>query len=56
MEKSDAMHGMINRLFPPPGQEVGLPGLYLDHRLHTRGGHDRPYVCLLYTSDAADDN
>ena len=38
------MHGMINRLFPPPGQEVGLPGLYLDHRLHTRGGHDRPYV------------
>lgn len=44
MSKSDAMQGTITRLYPSPGLETGVPGLYLDHRLHTRGGGGRPYV------------
>ena len=44
MSKSEVMQGTISRLFPSPAPEVALPGLYLDHRLHTRGSHDRPYV------------
>jgi riboflavin biosynthesis pyrimidine reductase len=44
MNQPDAMQGTITRLYPPPGLETGLPGLYLDHSLHTRGGNGRPYV------------
>lgn len=44
MDKHDVLQERISRLFPLPCMETGLPGLYLDHRLNTRGGHDRPYV------------
>lgn len=37
-------HESIMRLFPTPAQEADLRGLYLEHRLHTCGTADRPYV------------
>jgi riboflavin biosynthesis pyrimidine reductase len=44
MKKPDILPGMITRLYPAPGTETALPGLYLDHRLHTHGGNGRPFV------------
>lgn len=37
-------HEAITRLYPLPSQPANLHGLYLDHRLHTRGNPDQPYV------------
>lgn len=37
-------HETITRLFPLPSQPARLHGLYLDHRLHTRGNPDEPFV------------
>ena len=34
----------LTRLFPLPAAQTELAGLYLDHRLHTRGTSDRPFV------------
>jgi riboflavin biosynthesis pyrimidine reductase len=44
MNKPATLQGTISRLYPSPGEEAGLQGLYLDHLLHTRGGDGRPYV------------
>ena len=44
MNQTAALPGTISRLYPSPGEEAGLQGLYLDHLLHTRGGDGRPYV------------
>jgi riboflavin biosynthesis pyrimidine reductase len=38
------MQSPVNRLYPSPGEECPLEGLYLQHRLHTRGQPDRPFV------------
>ena len=38
------MHAPVTRLFPTLGNEQSLEGLYLDHRLHTRGNTGRPFI------------
>lgn len=38
------MHNPITRLFPTPAQDIELRGLYLGHRLHTRGTTEHPFV------------
>lgn len=38
------MRKPVTRLYPSPGEECPLEGLYLQHRLHTRGQPDRPFV------------
>ena len=38
------MQAPVTRLFPAPGSEQPLEGLYLDHRLHTRGSPGRPFI------------
>jgi riboflavin biosynthesis pyrimidine reductase len=38
------MQATITRLYPAPGSEQPLEGLYLDHRLHTRGSPGRPFI------------
>lgn len=38
------MTAPLTRLFPAPGGEYFLDGLYLDHRLHTRGQAGEPFV------------
>jgi riboflavin biosynthesis pyrimidine reductase len=34
----------VTRLYPLPSQSAPLHGLYLDHRLHTRGNPEQPFV------------
>jgi riboflavin biosynthesis pyrimidine reductase len=38
------METPVTRLYPAPGNDQKLEGLYLDHRLHTRGGPGRPFI------------
>jgi riboflavin biosynthesis pyrimidine reductase len=38
------MQKTITRLYPLPGEQCELEGLYLQHQLHTRGTTDRPFV------------
>ncbi len=38
------MQKPVTRLYPSPGEECPLEGLYLQHRLHTKGQPDRPFV------------
>lgn len=38
------MQKTISRLYPLPGEQCELEGLYLQHQLHTRGTPDRPFV------------
>ena len=38
------MQASITRLYPDPGNELQLEGLYLDHRLQTRGSPGRPFI------------
>jgi len=38
------MQKTITRLYPLPGEQCPLQGLYLQHQLHTRGSTDRPFV------------
>ncbi len=38
------MQAPVTRLYPAPGSEQPLQGLYLDHRLHTRGSIGRPFI------------
>lgn len=38
------MQTPVTRLFPSPGAQCPLEGLYLQHRLHTRGQSNRPFV------------
>jgi riboflavin biosynthesis pyrimidine reductase len=38
------MQAPVTRLYPAPGSEQPLEGLYLDHRLHTRGNPGRPFI------------
>jgi len=38
------MQATVTRLFPVPGSEQPLQGLYLDHHLHTRGSSGRPFI------------
>ena len=38
------MHAPVTRLYPAPGNEQTLQGLYMDHRLHTRGSIGRPFI------------
>jgi riboflavin biosynthesis pyrimidine reductase len=38
------METPVTRLYPAPGSEQVLKGLYLEHRLHTRGGPGRPFI------------
>jgi len=38
------MQAPVTRLYPAPGSEQPLQGLYLDHRLHTRGRPGRPFI------------
>ena len=38
------LHETITRLYPLPSRPAALHGLYLDHRLHSRGNPDRPFV------------
>jgi riboflavin biosynthesis pyrimidine reductase len=38
------MQASITRLYPDPGNEQPLEGLYLEHNLHTRGGPGRPFI------------
>jgi len=39
-----SMQKTITRLYPLPGEQCPLEGLYLQHQLHTRGQADRPFV------------
>lgn len=39
-----AMHDTVTRLYPAPHENLQLEGLYLSHRLHTRGRDNIPYV------------
>jgi riboflavin biosynthesis pyrimidine reductase len=34
----------VTRLFPSPGEQYPLEGLYLQHQLHTKGQPNRPFV------------
>jgi riboflavin biosynthesis pyrimidine reductase len=43
-EQGDPLAQPLLRLYPPPHEAVALPGLYLAHRLHARGGRGRPVV------------
>ena len=38
------MQAPVTRLYPAPGNEQPLQGLYLDHRLHARGSPGRPFI------------
>ena len=38
------MQTAVNRLYPSPGEQCPLEGLYLQHHLHTRGQPGRPFV------------
>ena len=38
------MHAPVTRLYPDPGDTQSLEGLYLAHRLHTRGAPGRPFI------------
>ena len=38
------MQKKITRLYPLPGEQCELEGLYLQHQLHTRGSIDHPFV------------
>ena len=38
------MQPTLTRLYPPPGMEIPLQGLYLEHRLHTRGAAGKPFL------------
>ena len=38
------MQKTITRLYPLPGEQCPLQGLYLQHQLHTRGSADHPFV------------
>jgi riboflavin biosynthesis pyrimidine reductase len=38
------MQAPVTRLYPSPGEQCPLEGLYLQHQLHTRGRPNRPFV------------
>jgi riboflavin biosynthesis pyrimidine reductase len=38
------MQAPVTRLYPSPGEQCPLEGLYLQHQLHTRGQPNRPFV------------
>jgi riboflavin biosynthesis pyrimidine reductase len=44
MNDASTHQAPITRLFPLPAAQTELTGLYLDHRLHTRGTVERPFV------------
>lgn len=44
MNTAVTIQGNITCLYPVPGTETSLQGLYLEHRLHDRGHAGRPYV------------
>ena len=44
MKDASTLQAPLTRLFPLPAAQTALAGLYLGHRLHTRGTVDRPFV------------